>query len=98
MVVVGSANHDGIDFVPHFIQQFAVVDEFLCVGEHFRFFIEPHFIDVADGKHIAKLPGVIDIAPPLAAHADAGNVQLLVGRLAQRKLRMPGHPIADDTR
>ena len=52
-------------------------------------------IDVAKGHDVAVLGGVGGVAGPLAAHADAGEVDLFVGGLAPGRLRGVGDPEAD---
>ena len=48
-------------------------------------------VDVADGDDVAEVAGLVDVAGALAADADAGDVQPLVGLLDLQFLG-PGHP------
>jgi hypothetical protein len=49
-------------------------------------------IDVAEGDDVAVIAGLVAIAVPLAADADAGDVEFLVGRFALGPGETASHP------
>ena len=84
MHVIRSADRDDVDVLAMLGEQFAVVGEPLRALEFLRIplALERVAVDVADRDHVAEEGGVVGIAAPLAPHADAGDVQLLSGRVA----------------
>ncbi len=78
--VVGRADGDGVDLVAHLLEHLAVVDVLLGVGELGRHLVELGLVDVAEGDDLAVLAGVVGVALPLAADADAGEPDLLARR------------------
>ena len=80
--VVRGADRGDVDLLAVLGQQLAIVSKAFGVLEAlgFAFAFERVAIDVADGDDVAELRGVVRIAAALAADAEAGDVQLFVGR------------------
>ena len=55
-------------------------------------------VDITDGDHGAMASCIVGVALSLAAHADAGKVNRLKGRLAFLRLNSTGNPVADASR
>src|SRR5262249_302468 len=72
--------------VAELLEHLAEVVELLQVGELGGelggLLVEVVVVDVAHGDDVAELGDVVGVAVPLAADADAGAVELLLGRLA----------------
>jgi hypothetical protein len=90
--VVGRADRDGIDALAHLVEHLAIIVVPLGIGIFLGRLVEGLVVDVADGDHVARLAGVARVALALASHADAGEVDLFVGRLAFLRLRAAGDP------
>ncbi len=83
VVVVGRADGHGVDALAHLVEHLAVVVVLLGVRDtSARPAFERVLVDVADGDDVAEAGGVARVAVALAAHADAGEVDPLVRRLA----------------
>ena len=100
MHVVWRADRADVDVLAVLGEQFAVVGELLRILELLRaaLFLERVAVDVADRDHVAKKSRVVGVAATLATYADAGNGELLAGRLAPglasacgTKIAGPGH-------
>ena len=91
--VVRRADRRDLDVLAVLGQQFAEVGELLGTLELVRIPLafERIAIDVADGNDIAEFRGIVRIAAPFASHANAGDVELLIGGLAQRLPGTGGH-------
>jgi hypothetical protein len=95
VVVVGRADRDRIDTLAHLVEHLAVVGELFRLRKHLRSGGEITGVYVADGHHVAVLAGVIRVADALNAQADAGDGDLLVGRLALLGIHTTGRPKAE---
>src|SRR5689334_2572289 len=96
MNVIRRADGDGVDALAHLVEQLAIIDELLGLGIEGRRLGQTLLIDVADGNDIAVPRGLRGITAALAVDADAGETDLLVGRLPFFiSLRGAGDPEAD---
>ena len=78
--VVGRADRHGVDLLAHLVEHLAVVDvTFWPSGTSRACRLASVLVDVAEGDDVAEVAGLVDVAGALAADADAGDVQLLVG-------------------
>ena len=96
MHVVRRADGADVDVFAVLGEQFAVVGEPLSIFELLRaaLLFERVAIDVADRDHVAEERRVVGVAATLAAHADAGDVELFTGRLAPGLAATGGNEIA----
>ena len=84
MVMVGRGDDHGVDLRALLLEQPAIVGVALGVLELLEVLSGPLLIDVADRDDLAEVRHVLGVALPLASHADAGEVQHLVGPDATR--------------
>jgi len=85
VAVVGSADGDRVDVLFGF-QHFAEIEVGLGTAKADLAFFQRRFIDIADGHDVAGRASVVGIAFAFAADADAGEIDLFVGRFARRGL------------
>ena len=95
--VVRRADRADVDIFAMLGKQFPEVGELLRVLELLRLTLafERAAVDVADRDHVAKQGGVVGVAAPLSADADAGDVHPLVGGVAPGRPRAGGDEVAD---
>ena len=91
--VVGRADGHGVDALAHLVEHLAEVEILLRVGPALARGVEAGLVDVADRDHVAGPAGILRIAGPLAADADAGEVDLFQGRAAFARSDAPQSPI-----
>ena len=84
MRVVRSAHGDGVDLVAELLEHFPIIIVFLGVGVLGPHLVEGVGIDVAEPDNLAVAACDVGVAVPLAAHADAGEANLFVGRTGGR--------------
>ena len=85
VAVVGGADGHGVDVPGHLVVHLAEVVELLGRRELLGLLVERPLVDVAEGDDLAELARLVDVAAPLAADADAGELQRLV--------RLPAGPL-----
>ena len=90
--VVGRADRHGVDVLPHLVEHLAEVVVLLRVFEADRRLVQALVVDVADGDHLAVVPGVAGVAGPLAADADAGEANFFQGTPAFARGDAAGDP------
>ena len=83
VVMVGRGDHDGVDLFGHLVEHLAEVAELLRLGMVVEraddAIITP--VGVAKGHDIVAARHGADVAPAHRADADAGDIQLLTGRV-----------------
>src|SRR5262249_41731687 len=85
----------GIDLLVHLFQHLAEIVVLFRLRELLGHPLHHVVVHVADGDDISDLPGLFGVALALAADADAGEVDLLIGCLAGRHTETAGRPEAD---
>ena len=84
MIVVGSGYGHRVNILADFVQHLAVILVLLelgeLLGELLGLLVQRVGVHVAEGDNVpAALGGVAAVAVPFAAHADAGDVDAVVG-------------------
>ena len=77
--MVGGTHRHRVDTLVQGIQHLAEVGEFFGPRIQLGRTVEPLFVDVADGHHLTELGRIGRITAALAADADAGHGNPLVG-------------------
>src|SRR5262249_962213 len=80
--VVGRADRGDVDVLAVLGEQLAIVGEFLGAFEALglALAVERVAVDVANGDDLAELRGVVRVAAPLSADAEAGGAQRFIRR------------------
>ena len=87
MGVIGGADDHGVDLLVHLVEHHAKVFELRGLGILGELLGGVVFVHVAQSDDVvAQLSHLIHVAAPLAADADAGHVELIVGGKALRPL------------
>src|SRR5215211_50285 len=94
MAVIGRADREGVNCFSHFIKHLAKVVILFRIGPADGGRVQILLVDIADGDDIAGAPGVLRIARPFAANADAGELNLLIGCPAFARGNAAQGPIA----
>ena len=88
MSVVGRGHQHGIDLLVHLVEHPAEILERLGLGMLLVNVARPLCVHVAQRHDVHARPGkVIEVTPSLAADADAGDIQLVVGLIAESEPR-----------
>ena len=100
--MVGRADDANVNVLAVLGEEFAIVGELLRFGKPLGLplALERLAVDVADRDYVAKERSIVGVAAPLATDADAGDVELLVGRGAPGRATAGGDKVAgsDDRR
>ena len=95
--VVGGADGDGVDLLPHLVDHHPEIGVGFCPLKSLLAALELIGIDVGHRHHLAMAGSVGRIALPLAADADAAEADLLIGaggRLAILSPHLGSDPVA----
>jgi hypothetical protein len=93
MAMIGSADGEGLDALAHLVEHLAEIEVFFGLGPALGGEIQVFLVDVADRHDVSQAAGVVRIAGPLAAHADARELHLFISRQAFPRRDAPQCPI-----
>ncbi len=94
--VVRRGHGDGVDGFHHLVEQLAVIDVLLGARPGGGALVEPVGVDVAQGDDLHEPAGLLDVAEALAADADAGDAEAVVGAEGPRdRERGAGEQVAE---
>ena len=79
VVVVRRGDDDGVDFLRHVVEQFAVVEVLFRVRPRLGPFAQPGIVDVTQANDVHVLSGLLDVTRAFAADSDAGDANAIRG-------------------